>query len=118
MPNVSTEHAPQPDERLVGKHIRWTWTDGPVKGSAQEHFFREDGSLQWASAGAEKKENQEEEKYSAFQADENIHVVSYLASSGYTLTALLNFADKSVTGIASNETNWSLSHGVFEVLDK
>jgi hypothetical protein len=44
-----------------------------------------------------------------------VSVVSYLAASGFTLTVVLNFAEQSAIGFASNEKQLSEQHGTFEV---
>jgi hypothetical protein len=43
-----------------------------------------------------------------------VDVVSYLASSGFTLTVVLNHADNSIVGFASNDKQWFAVKGKFE----
>jgi hypothetical protein len=43
-------------------------------------------------------------------------VVSYLAGSGFTLTVVLNFRDRSVVGFASGAKDWFTVRGTLEVV--
>lgn len=36
-------------QQVCGKTIRLSWTDGPTKGTTQEHVFHEDGTVEWHS---------------------------------------------------------------------
>ena len=38
---------------LVGKTIRWSYADGPMKGKGFEHRFADDGTVTWKGAGDE-----------------------------------------------------------------
>jgi hypothetical protein len=110
--------APIPrSDRIRGKTLRWTWTEGPVKGSSHEHVFNEDGTVQWSCVGGPGKGHSAREKnYAAAKVTDDIHVVSYLASTGWTLTVVLNFQDSSMVGFASNGKDWSPCRGTFEVV--
>lgn len=35
--------------QVSGKTIRLSWTDGPTKGTTQEHLFHKDGTVEWHS---------------------------------------------------------------------
>lgn len=48
-------------------------------------------------------------------ADE-IYAVSYLAGSGFTLTVVLNFRDRSLVGFPSGAKEWFPVRGTFEVV--
>jgi molybdenum cofactor biosynthesis protein MoaF len=112
---------------IRGKTIRLTWTEGPTKGTTHEHVFHEDGTVEWhdpASAqkgrpgdkpqkGAAAKEKPE---YAAMRVADDIYAVSYLAASGYTLTAVLNFREHRMVGIASSSKEWYPVQGTFEVV--
>ena len=43
MPNKTS--AAKLSDQVSGKTIRLTWTDGPTKGTTQEHVFHKDGRL-------------------------------------------------------------------------
>jgi hypothetical protein len=45
---------------------------------------------------------------------DDVHVVSYLAASGFTLTTVLNFADHTIVAFASNDKQWFPIKGTFE----
>jgi hypothetical protein len=38
-------------DRLAGKTIRWTFSDGPMKNKTFEHLFDEKGSVKFRSVG-------------------------------------------------------------------
>ena len=101
-----------------GKTIRFQWTDGPTKGSTHEHVFHEDGSVDYHKVGAGDGEGKptHEKQYAAERISDDVYLVSYLGSSGYTLTTALNFADGSLTGFASGAKEWYPVKGRFEVV--
>jgi phenolic acid decarboxylase len=103
---------------IRGKTIRFTWTDGPTKGQTHEHVFHEDGTLEFRSIdGTEKGKPTKEKEYAAVKVDEDVFLVSYLASSGYTLTVALNFGNHKLFGIASSAKEWFPTQGTFEVVE-
>lgn len=104
-------------DSLRGKTLRWTFTDGPAAGTIFEHDFHQDGSVDWrVTEGVGKGHTGQEKRYSALQAGEGILAVSYLATSGYTLTVVLNQASGRLVGFASNNAEWYPMMGTFEVL--
>ena len=117
-------------DQVRGKTIRLTWTDGPTKGTAQDHIFHLNGTVEWHAAAGDKKpvagaggaqERKEPEKpekpaYAAVKITDDVCLISYLSKSGYTLTATLNFRDGTTVGIASNEKTWVPVKGTFEAL--
>jgi phenolic acid decarboxylase len=104
---------------LVGKKIRFTWDDGPTKGDTHEHVFNADGSVDYRKVGAESQKGKftHEKKYAAVKVTDDVRVVSYLASSGFTLTVVLNYADNSIVGFASNDKQWFPVKGKFEEVE-
>ena len=108
---------------VTGKTIRFTWTDGPTKGSKHEHVFYEDGTVEWFGTddrgGRQKpsKERAERPKFLDEGIASGIRLISYLSDSGYTLTVVLNSNDGLIVGVASNEKTWTPVHGSFEVLE-
>ena len=103
--------------RVSGKTIRFTWTDGPTKGKTHEHKFHPDGSVEYAGLedGKAKGDYTKEKKYAALRITDDVYLVSYLAASGFTLTVALNFTDHSLAGFASNDKQWFPCNGRFEV---
>ena len=63
---------------IRGMTIRFVWTEGPTKGT----------------------------QYVATRVADEIYAVSYLASSGYTLTVVLNFGDQQLVGFVSGAKEW------------
>jgi hypothetical protein len=93
-------------DRLPGRIIRWTFTDGPMPNSF-EHTFRADGSLVWRVLdGPMKGGSGEEKKYDSARVADDVYAVSYLAASGHTLTVIMNLRDKRMYGYASDEKEW------------
>ena len=104
----------QPD-RIRGKKIIFTWTDGPTKNESHEHIFHDDGSVEYRKVDdAHKGKFTREKRYGAVKVTDDVYVVSYLGSSGYTLTTVLNFRDHSVVGFASGAKEWFPVKGKFE----
>lgn len=77
-----------------GKTLRLSWTDGPIRGTTDEHHFQDDGAVDWVT--------------------DQVCLVSYLSTTGDTLTVVLDFSEHSVTGVASNESHWEPVYGRFE----
>jgi phenolic acid decarboxylase len=103
--------------RVTGKTLRFTWTDGPTKGETHEHVFHPDGTVEYArlDGGQVKGNYTKEKRYAAVRITDDVYLVSYLAASGFTLTVALNFADRSLAGFASNDKQWFACNGRFEV---
>jgi len=103
-----------------GQTMRWTWTDGPTKGTTHEHTFNDDGTVVWhkvtGDAQPKPEQNGEHAEYAVFKVTDDVSAVSYLSDSGYTLSVVLNFADKDLVGFASNSEQWYPVKGKFEVV--
>ena len=111
---------------LRGKSVRFSWSDGPTKGTTHEHVFHDDGTVEWHAVGGgngngngrKDPGNAERPRFVDESVADGVRMVSYLSDSGYTLTAVLNFSDKSVVGVASNEKTWAPVHGSFEIVSE
>ena len=103
-------------DRIRGKTLVFTWTEGPTKGESHEHLFHEDGSVEYRKVGGDpaKSKPTREKRYGAERVTDDVWVVSYLAASGYTLTVALNFRDHSIVGFASGAKEWFPLKGTFE----
>ena len=84
------------------------------------HVFHEDGTVEWRDAEAPQADNQgdnpakERVEYAAIHVADGVYVVSYLATSGYTLTVVLNFQNSKLVGFASGAKDWYPVQGTFE----
>jgi MoaF N-terminal domain len=114
-------------DRIRGKTVLWTWTDGATKGITHEHVFHPEGTVEWREidkdskppSGAELRESgpaREKVEYAALEAGDDVCAVSYLAPSGYTLTVVLNFRSHSMVGFASGANEWYPVRGTFEIV--
>ncbi len=111
---------------LAGRTIRWTFQDGPMAGRTYEHTFFENGTVTWRGVEDDESEPnpakdspaQEPEgvPYASFEVAPNVHLVSYLSDSGYTLTVTLNLETLQCSGVASNAEEWYPSTGAVEVI--
>ena len=103
---------------LSGKTLRWTFVDGPTAGTTFEHTLHPDGSITWRAVdGAFKGASAREKHYGAVRINDRTWAVSYLASSGHTLTVVLNFANHQATGFASDDKTWHQLSGTFDVMN-
>ena len=102
---------------LRGRTVRWTFRDGPVAGKTYEHAFNDDGSVEYRHVGAAKGAPTRETECAIVDVTPDVAAISYLAASGYTLTAILNFRTREVVAFASNDKGWYRQDGSFEVVD-
>ena len=56
------------------------------------------------------------ERYEVAALGQDVYGVSYLASSGYTLTVALDYKSLKFVAFASNETSLTMQQGTFEPL--
>lgn len=104
---------------LIGKTIRWTFDQGPAKGKTFEHVFDKDGGVSYAMLDANGKPGKptQEKQAGVEKVGDEVYAVSYLGSSGYTLTVILNFGEMSAVSFASNEKGWFPARGSFTLAD-
>lgn len=103
-------------DAIVGKTVRWTFSDGPTKGATFEHVFHNDGSVSWREASGKRGSETRAQKAAVVRVSDDVQAVSYLSDSGYTLTLALNFSTGRMVGFASNEQSWYPVQGTFEVV--
>ena len=102
---------------LLGRTIRWRFSDGPVAGQTFEHTFNDDGSVVWRSVDGQNRTNLHREKFGAVAPiSDDVVVVSYASASGYALTVVLNLAQGKMVGFASGHDTWAQQKGTFELL--
>ena len=94
-------------DSLRGATIRWVFVETPVAGMTFEHTFREDGTLVWRVIdGPGKGASGEEKRYATMKIAEAVHVVSYLAASGHTLSVVVDFNTGRVVAFGSDNKEW------------
>jgi len=98
---------------VAGKALRFTFEDGPMAGKTFEHVFSESGAVRFRQLGGNG-EGTTVKKYEAASVGADVLVVSYLGSSGYTLTAVLDRRTRKLVAFSSNEHMHLVQHGTFE----
>jgi hypothetical protein len=103
-------------DAIRGATIHWSF-DGPMAGKTFEHVFGKDGTVSYRMLGGD----QESALTPAVKCEiahvaPDIYAVSYLGSSGYTLTVVLDFETNALVSFASNEKELSQHRGTFEVV--
>ena len=102
---------------LLGRTIRWRFSDGPVAGQTFEHTFNTDGSVVWRSVDGPEPTRLHHERHAAVAPmSDDVVVVSYVSAQGITLTVALNLALGQMVGFASGHDAWNQQKGVFELL--
>jgi hypothetical protein len=102
---------------IHGKTIRWTFDDGPVAGKTYEHTFEKGGAVTFRAIGGDDAGKPSRvEKSEVAEVGEDVFAVSYLGSSGYTLTVVLDYRTDRLVAFASNEKELVLQTGTFETL--
>ena len=103
---------------VKGRTLRFAWTDGPTAGKTHEHHFHDDGTVDWkavdGAASGERATPKERPEYFAADIGSQACFVSYLSSSGYTLSVVIDFATATVVGVASNQSVWTPVRGRLE----
>ena len=101
---------------LSGRTFTWRFTEGPTAGSAYEHTFLPDGSVEFRKLdGATKGKPTHEKKYASYEVAPDVYLVSYLGASGYTLTVAMNLETGRLYGFASNDKEWHPVSGTVDV---
>jgi len=100
---------------LQGKTMRWTFTDGPMANKTFEHSFDKEGGVTFREVGGGKESKPTSaKKCEVATVGEDVYAVSYLASSGYTLTTVLDYRTGKLVAFASNEKELTPQTGRFE----
>lgn len=96
---------------VAGKTLRFTFEDGPMAGKTFVHVFEPD-SVRYRQVDSDGKGTTA--KYEAAMAGRDVWAVSYLGSSGYTLTVVLDTRTRKLLAFSSNEKMLLMQHGTFE----
>lgn len=106
---------------LRGRTIKFAWTQGPTQGKVHEHRFHDDGTVEWRAVGDrphadDKPAHAERPEYFAADLGHDACFMSYLSpTSGFTLSLVLNFANRTILGAASNDKQWTPVRGWLEI---
>ena len=101
-------------EPIRGKTIVFHFDDGPMKGKAYSHIFRDDGTVTYGAVGSD--HPSAPVHYEILPINDDVVAVSYLSGEGYTLTAILDLDHKTLNAFASNEKMLTPQHGSFEMI--
>jgi phenolic acid decarboxylase len=108
---------PAPIVSLVGHTVRWRFDDGPVAGKSFEHRFIDDGSVEFRMLDAAGKGRwMHEDRCATTTLADGVFAISYPSRTGYTLSAVLNLTTRRVVAFASNESDWQVQEGTFELV--
>ena len=102
---------------ITGHSLRFNFVDGPVAGKAFDHTFSRNGSVTFSEVGGDPNAKPgSAEQYQVASLSPDVHALSYLSGSGYTLTVLLDYKTMKFVAFASNEKSVTLQQGTFELL--
>lgn len=96
---------------LRGTTIRWTYDDGPVRGKTFEHRFAADGTVSWREPGGAPSAQEPSATYEYARVTDRVYAVAYLASSGFTLTTVVDTERGTIVSFASNQTQLFVQRG-------
>ena len=102
---------------ITGYSLRFKFSDGPVAGKSFDHTFSRNGHVTFreVDSGPDAKPGVAQQ-YEVASLSGDTHAVSYLSSSGYTLTTILDFRTLKLVAFASNEKSVTMQQGTFELL--
>lgn len=100
------------------KSVTYTWNEGAFKG-AQYKIDLKEKSLRWEGlAGGEKGKSAKENKVAYVKLNQNLTMVTWLESVGYTVTVIVNTKTMRVDGVASNNKEHYVLRGKVDKLVK
>jgi hypothetical protein len=102
---------------ITGHSLRWKFSDGPMAGRSFDHTFSRNGHVTFREVGSAPEDKPGgAEVYQVASFGPDVHAVSYLSASGYTLTVILDYKSLKLVAFASNEQSLTMQHGTFEPL--
>ena len=102
---------------ITGHTLRWRFTDGPMAGKSFDHTFSRNGNVSFREVGSDPNAKAgNAERYEVAAVGQDVHAVSYLASSGYTLSVVLDYKTLKLVAFASNDKSLTMQQGTFEPL--
>lgn len=102
---------------ITGHTVRWKFVDGPMAGRSFDHTFSRNGNVSYHEVGGDPNAKPgTAEQYQVASLGQDVHAVSYLSGSGYTLTVVLDYKTLKLVAFASNEQSLVMQQGSFEPL--
>lgn len=100
---------------ITGHSLRLKFSDGPMAGKSFDHTFSRNGNVMFLEVGGDPNAKPgNAEQYQVASIGQDVHTVSYLSSSGYTLTVILDYRTLKLVAFASNEKSLTMQQGTFE----
>ena len=102
---------------ITGHTLRWKFSNGPMAGRSFDHTFSRNGNVAFREVDSDPNAKPNvAEQYEVASLGQDVHAVSYLAGSGYTLTVVLDYKTLKLVAFASNEKSLTMQQGTFEPL--
>jgi hypothetical protein len=102
---------------ITGHSLRFKFADGPMAGKAFDHTFSRNGNVSFLEVGADQNAKAGNAPlYHVAAIGQDGYAVSYLSSTGHTLTVILDYKSMRLVAFASNEKSLILQQGTFELL--
>jgi len=102
---------------ITGHSLRWTFVDGPMAGKSFDHTFSRYGGVTFREVDSDPNTKPGvADQYQVASLGQEVHAVSYLSGSGYTLTVVLDYKTKKLVAFASNDKSVTMQQGTFEPL--
>lgn len=101
---------------ITGHTLRLKFADGPMAGKAFDHTFNRNGNVAFSEVGGDTNAKPGLAEYQVASLSQDVHALSYLSGSGYTLTVLLDYKTMKLVAFASNEKSLTRQQGAFELL--
>lgn len=103
---------------ITGHALRWKFSDGPMAGRSFDHMFSRNGGVTFREVDSDPNAKPGvADQYQVASLGQDVHAVSYLAGSGFTLTVVLDYKTKKLVAFASNDKSLTMQHGTFEPLE-
>lgn len=102
---------------ITGHSLRWKFIDGPMAGKSFDHTFSRNGNVAFREVGGDPNAKAgNADRYEVAAVGQDVYAVSYLSSSGYTLTVVLDYKTLKLVAFASNDASLTMQQGTFEPL--
>lgn len=103
---------------INGKTLRWIWQEGMYGGNSYEAHFQQDGHVSWKiTAGPDAGNTATANVYNVQQVANDVFVVSWLQTDGYTVSITINMTTKKIYGAVSARDEWYPVSGTLEGIE-